>query len=144
MKGHMERQWLFYTNFYITATASVRFSHTYKKQGYASCYFLQSLKSLQWDKIQSMNLIFVLLGKTTCDWHLILICRLNMDYWKSSFRHGAHYTNGFSSSNSMEISFHSHLDSNAMITTKFCTWHDSCAVVACAKICCDLMASKRG
>ena len=41
----------------------------------------------------------------------------------------------------MEISFHSHLDSNAVIATKFCTWHDSCAVVACTKICCDLMAS---
>ena len=37
--------------------------------------------------------------------------------------------------------FHSHLDSNTVIATKFCTWHDSCAVVACAKICCDLMAS---
>ena len=46
-------------------------------------------------------------------------------------------------SNSMEISFHAHLDSNAMIATKFCTWHDSCAVVACAKLCCDLMASNR-
>ena len=44
-------------------------------------------------------------------------------------------------SNSMEISFHSHLDSNTVIATKFCTWHDSCAVVACAKLCCDLMAS---
>ena len=44
-------------------------------------------------------------------------------------------------SNSMEISFHSHLDSNTVIATKFCTWHGSCAVVACAKICCDLMAS---
>ena len=41
----------------------------------------------------------------------------------------------------MEISFHSHLNSNTVIATKFCTWHDSCAVVACAKICCDLMAS---
>ena len=38
----------------------------------------------------------------------------------------------------MEIS---HLDSNRVIATKFCTWHDSCAVVACTKICCDLMAS---
>ena len=28
-------------------------------------------------------------------------------------------------SNSMEISFHSHLDSNKKIATKFCTWHDS-------------------
>ena len=41
----------------------------------------------------------------------------------------------------MEISFHSHLDPITVIATKFCTWHDSCAVVACAKICCDLMAS---
>ena len=43
----------------------------------------------------------------------------------------------------MEISFHSHLHSNIPIATKFFTWHDSCAVVACAKICCDLMASNR-
>ena len=41
----------------------------------------------------------------------------------------------------MENSFHSHLDSNIGIATKFCTWHDSCAVVACANISCDLMAS---
>ena len=38
-------------------------------------------------------------------------------------------------SNSMEISLHSHLESNRVIATKFCTWHDSYAVVACAKIC---------
>ena len=41
----------------------------------------------------------------------------------------------------MKILFHTHLDSYTVIATKFCTWHDSCAVVACAKICCDLMAS---
>ena len=41
----------------------------------------------------------------------------------------------------MEISFHSHLDANTVIATKFCTCHDSCAVVTCAKICCDLMVS---
>ena len=41
----------------------------------------------------------------------------------------------------MEIVFHSHIDSNTVIATKFCTWHDSCAVVACAKICRDRMAS---
>ena len=35
-------------------------------------------------------------------------------------------------SNSMRISFHSHLDSNIVIATKFCTCHDSTAVVACA------------
>ena len=44
-------------------------------------------------------------------------------------------------SNSMEISFHFHLQSNRVIAIKFCTWHDSCAVVACAKIYRDLMAS---
>ena len=44
-------------------------------------------------------------------------------------------------SNSMEISFHSHLDSVRTIATKFCTCHGSCAVVACAKVCCDLMTS---
>ena len=37
--------------------------------------------------------------------------------------------------------FYSHLDSNAVIATQFCTWHDSCAVVACAKMCCNLIAS---
>ena len=52
-----------------------------------------------------------------------------------------HYRFFHRNSNSMEISFHSHLDSKIVIATKFCTWHDSCAVVACAKICCDLMAS---
>ena len=43
----------------------------------------------------------------------------------------------------MGISIRSHLYSNAVIAAKFCTWHDSCAVVACAKICCDPMASNR-
>ena len=37
--------------------------------------------------------------------------------------------------------FHSHLDSNTAIATKFSTWHNSCAVVAWAKICCNLIAS---
>ena len=41
----------------------------------------------------------------------------------------------------MEISFHSHLNSYTWIAKKFCTWHDSCTVVACAKICCDLIVS---
>ena len=43
--------------------------------------------------------------------------------------------------NSMEISFRSHLHSKTVIATKICTWHDSCAIVACAKFFCDLMAS---
>ena len=54
-----------------------------------------------------------------------------------------HYWVFHRNSNSMEISFHSHLDSDTVITTKFCTWHDSCAVVACAKSCCDLYGQQR-
>ena len=41
----------------------------------------------------------------------------------------------------MAISFHSHHDFDNVIPTKFCACGDSCAVVACAKNCCDLMAS---
>ena len=58
-------------------------------------------------------------------------------YWPSSPRleyFGPHFINGFQrNSNSMEISFHSHFDSNTVIATKFCTRNGSCAVVACAK-----------
>ena len=45
------------------------------------------------------------------------------------------------SSNSMKLLFCSHLD-NKVIATKFCTWHDSCAVLRYSKIRCDLMANK--
>ena len=34
-------------------------------------------------------------------------------------------------------------NSNKVITAKFCTWHNSCAVVSCAKFCSDLMANNR-
>ena len=33
----------------------------------------------------------------------------------------------------MEVFFHFPLNSYSVIATKFCTWHDSRAVVACAK-----------
>ena len=46
----------------------------------------------------------------------------------------------YHNSDMMESPFWSHLFSNILVATKFCTWHDSCAVVACAKICCDLVA----
>ena len=39
-----------------------------------------------------------------------------------SFHKRCLYRNSYS----MEISFHSHLDSNKVITTKFCKWHDRC------------------
>ena len=41
----------------------------------------------------------------------------------------------------MEISFCSHPNTNKVIATKFGTWHDSWAVVACAKFCCDMITS---
>ena len=41
----------------------------------------------------------------------------------------------------MEISFCSHLNTNKVIATIFGTWHNSWAVVACAKFCCDMITS---
>ena len=44
-------------------------------------------------------------------------------------------------SNVMEISFCSHPNNNIVIATIFGTWHDSWAVVACAKFCRDMITS---
>ena len=44
-------------------------------------------------------------------------------------------------SNTLAILFCFHLDSNKVLTVKICIWCDSCAVMACAKFCCDLMAN---
>ena len=44
-------------------------------------------------------------------------------------------------SNVMEISFCSHPNTNKVIATIFGTWHDSWAVVACAKFCRDMISS---
>ena len=46
----------------------------------------------------------------------------------------------FRNSNSMEISLCSHWRCIEVIAMKFCTWQDSCAVMACAKFCSDLMS----
>ena len=43
-------------------------------------------------------------------------------------------------SNSMQISFCSHPSFNKVIGMKFCTWHDSCAVMVCAKICSKILS----
>ena len=40
--------------------------------------------------------------------------------------------------NSREISLSSHPSCRKVIIMKFCTWHNSCAVMACAKICSDM------
>ena len=41
----------------------------------------------------------------------------------------------------MEISFCSHPNTDKVIATIFGTWHDSWAVVACAKFCCEMVIS---
>ena len=46
-------------------------------------------------------------------------------------------------SNLIQISFYCHLDSNKLIATKFCTWHDSRAVMACAKFCSEMIPYNR-
>ena len=52
---------------------------------------------------------------------------------------GDRHTSAFSLeiSNFMEITFCSYLNTNNIITTKFCTCHDSTAVMICAKFCSD-------
>ena len=42
-------------------------------------------------------------------------------------------------SNSGKILFCSHLNSNNLITTKMCIWHNSLVVVACAQFCSDVI-----
>ena len=49
--------------------------------------------------------------------------------------HGVFHCN----SNSMEISFCSHLSWSKVIAMKFSTWHNSCAVVTCAKFCSNMI-----
>ena len=45
----------------------------------------------------------------------------------------------YRNSNSMEISFCSHPSCIGVIATQFCTWHESCAIVACVKFCSDMI-----
>ena len=45
-------------------------------------------------------------------------------------------------SNSMKIWFWYHPSYSEMITMKFCIWHDSCAVMACAKLLNDMIPTK--
>ena len=46
-------------------------------------------------------------------------------------------------SNAMENLYYSHLEFDKVIATKFCTFHDSFALVACVKFDSDLMAMDR-
>ena len=57
--------------------------------------------------------------------------------------HGPRFTNGFSIAIQIRWKFRFTFISILIHWSLqiFFTWHDSCAVVACAKICCDLIAS---
>ena len=46
----------------------------------------------------------------------------------------------YCNSNFIEISFCSNPSCTEIITIKFCTWHDSCAVMPCAQFCSDIMS----
>ena len=54
---------------------------------------------------------------------------------------GAYFTNDFSIVNRNRGKFHSALNPSCseVIAIRFCTWHDSCAVVACEKLCNDMI-----
>ena len=57
-------------------------------------------------------------------------------------RIGKHFTNNLP--NTIQIWWKLHLALTQILTLwslQFCTWHDSYAVMACAKNCCDLMSS---
>ena len=69
--------------------------------------------------------------------------------WSSlvTWRHGGHWDH-FTDDFSMLFIFYGNLiccssNSNELIPTNFCTWHDSSAVMSCAKICRD-MITKNG
>ena len=82
---------------------------------------------LSWERWVDYNLLMIFFHWKYCaGWNHFgsLLVNRALFYWQ--FSH--------CNSNLMEISFHSHLDSDTVITKKFCTRHDSCAVVACAKI----------
>ena len=59
----------------------------------------------------------------------------------SEIRNSCHKQFFHHNSNVMEISFCSHPNTNEVIATIFGTWHDSWAVMACAKFCCDMITS---
>ena len=90
-------------------------------------------------------------GQPFCGDILVRFCA-TVKSWQLFWRSGSHrwnlwvpdlHTNykDLFYSQSIEILFCSYPNSNWVITTKFCTCHDSCAVVACAKICSHLMAN---
>ena len=75
----------------------------------------------------------------------IMMC-LPWEFWLVvNLDPGDHFTNNFSITIQMWWKFHfcSHPNTNKVIATKFGTWHDSWAVVACAKFGCDMITSNQ-
>ena len=54
---------------------------------------------------------------------------------------GARFTNGFSIAIQIGNCVYAHIDYNALIATKFCTWGDNYDVMAYTEICCDTVAN---
>ena len=56
-------------------------------------------------------------------------------------RSRAHFTNAFLHRNSipMQVPFCFHLSYSKVIASEFCTWHDNCVFVACARFCSDMV-----
>ena len=83
--------------------------------------------------------MYIHLIKITCmNWYIIWQCT---SWYEGKYNLGPVSLTVFPSQFKFDGNFfHSHHDYITVIATNFCTWHDSCAVVACAKHCCDLMA----
>ena len=70
----------------------------------------------------------------------ITITIISFPAHKVGFRGSFHQCFFHLNLNLMEIYFCSHVNSSKITAMKFCTWHDSFAVVACAKSCIDIVA----
>ena len=81
----------------------------------------------------SQNLCYYIVAIYFCHiWTMLLVKQRRGPCHWSPFHHIA---------NVMEISSGSHPDSDEVIAPKFCTCHNSCAVVACAKICSNFVVT---
>ena len=63
----------------------------------------------------------------------------NRDHFIGLIRGTSYWCFSHQNSNLLEISFYSFANLSKILTTKYCTCHDSIAVIACAKNCSDLV-----
>ena len=68
------------------------------------------------------------------------IFKMNFILFRSPFHERFFHSN----SNKMKILFCSLPNCSKVITMVFCTWHDSCALMACAKFCSDMIPYNGG